>query len=296
MLTFKAAAPSPLLPFLFAACPERKRTDIRRWVANGQVAVNSQPVPPGWPGELQPGDTVTVNLSGSFGGLRDRRLQVIYEDDDFLVVNKAAGLLSVAADNQRRRSREDRSQETAYSILRAYVKRQSPSNELFILHRLDRDTSGVLAFVKKESLQKSLRDNWNNIVQQRQYIAVLQGTPNPAEGTISSYLAENAKYDVYSTDNPEEGKLAITHYKTLATSRGLTLAELNLSTGRKNQIRVHMKERGCPVVGDPRYGSKGSPLGRLCLHAQTLSLVHPVTRQLMTFTAPAPPSFAALVG
>lgn len=283
-----------LLELLFNAFPERKRTDIRRWVANGQVAVDGTAAAHG-DTPVNPGQEVSVNFSRSFGGLRDPRVQIVYEDDDFVVVNKAAGLLSVAADNQRRRAQENASQETAYSIVRGYVKRQNPHNDLFILHRLDRDTSGLLAFAKRQNIQEALRANWNNMVAQRQYVAVLSGTLAPAEGTVKSYLVEDANYDVRSTDRPGEGKLAITQYKTLATGNGLTLAEFNLATGRKNQIRVHMKEKGCPVVGDSRYGTKASPLGRLCLHAQCLKLVHPLTRRMMQFTARAPAAFADLV-
>lgn len=222
--------------------------------------------------------------------------EIIYEDDDLLVIDKPAGQLSVAADNQRRRYREGGAADrTAFALMRQYVKRRNPRADLYILHRLDRDTSGVLAFAKNPAVQEALRDNWNNLVRRRQYVAVLRGTLTPPEGVVKSYLAEDRQYNVYSTPDASKGKLAITSYKTLQTGNGFTLAEMNLSTGRKNQIRVHMADLRHPVVGDTRYGGKTSPVGRMCLHAQTLALVHPFERRLLTFTAPAPDSFQTLI-
>lgn len=222
-------------------------------------------------------------------------IKIIYEDDEFLVINKPAGLLSVGADNQRRRTREGRGQETAFSMMRGYVKRRNPREDLYIVHRLDRDTSGVLVFAKNPELQEALRYNWNNNVMKRQYIAVVHGALKPAEGMVKNYLIEDSRYRVSSTPDPNRGKLAITRYKTLATGNGMSLLDVDIATGRKNQIRVHLSELRHPVVGDREYGSKGSTLGRMCLHAQTLKLVHPFTRQLVTFSAPAPQEFAQLV-
>lgn len=284
-----------LLTYLLRAMPQRSRTDIKRLLGTEHVAVNGRATRQ-WDTALKAGDKVQVSDGEAFtGGGPDDRLQIIYEDDDLIVVNKAAGLLSVGADNQRRRSREEAGQETAYSLMRAYVKHRNRRNELYILHRLDRDTSGVLAFAKNEAVQKALRDNWNNLVKVRQYQAVVSGTLKPAEGVVRSYLAENAKYDVFSIPDPTQGRLAITSYRTLANGNGYTLAEMLLSTGRKNQIRVHMHDLGHPVVGDPRYGGAASPIGRMCLHASRLSLINPLTHRVLTFDAPAPEAFAAMV-
>lgn len=282
-----------LLEFVIAAMPERKRTELKRLLSHDQIAINDLPTRQ-FDTPLKGGDEVKVNLTREFRVFRNRRVQLLYEDDDILVINKGAGLLSVAADNPRR-PKEGKPQETAYSIMREYIKWQDPKNMLFIVHRLDRDTSGLMMFAKSQAVQERLRHNWNNTVLERKYVAVLEGKLTPAEGVRRSYLAENSRYEVYSTPNAEEGKLAITSYKTLKNGNGYTLAEMSLSTGRKNQIRVHMKELGYPVSGDRRYGAKASPIGRLCLHAQSLKFAHPTTQKLMAFTTPVPSKFMAMV-
>lgn len=152
-----------------------------------------------------------------------------------------------------------------------------------------------MVFAKSEEAKKRLQHNWNNMVLSRKYLAVVEGTPDPAEGTVKSYLAENSRYEVYSTKNPEEGQLAITRYTTLKSRNGYSLMEVSLDTGRKNQIRVHMKDLGHPIAGDRRYGAKSSPIHRMALHAQTLRFVHPITRKDMNFTTSIPASFAKMV-
>lgn len=133
------------------------------------------------------------------------------------------------------------------------------------------------------------------MVLSRKYLAIVEGKPEQEEGEIRSYLAENSRFEVYSTNNPEEGQLAVTRYKTLRTRNGYSLMEVSLDTGRKNQIRVHMKDLGHPIIGDRRYGAKSSPIHRMALHAQTLRFVHPITRKDMNFSTPVPASFAKLV-
>ncbi len=218
----------------------------------------------------------------------NRRLKLVYEDDDIIVVNKGYGLLSMGNDKVK--------EGTAYTILRDYLKWQDPRNKLFIVHRLDRDTSGLMVFAKSIEAKENLQHNWNNMVLSRKYLAVVEGRPDPAEGIVKSYLAENSRYEVYSTDNPDEGQLAITRYRTLKSRNGYSLMEVELDTGRKNQIRVHMKDLGHPITGDRRYGAGSSPIHRMALHAQTLRFVHPITRKDMNFTTPTPISFSKIVG
>ena len=184
---------------------------------------------------------------------------------------------------------------TAYSILREYLKRKDPRNKLFIIHRLDRDTTGLMMFAKTMRAKETMQHNWNNMVLERRYVAIVEGLLEPEEGEIRSYLAENSAHEVYSTNNPAEGQLAVTYYKTLKKRAPYSMVELSLATGRKNQIRVHMKDSGHPIVGDRRYGAKPSPIHRLCLHAQTLRFVHPETRKDMNFSSPLPPGFYKLV-
>ena len=278
--------PRTLLDYLFAVMPERKRTTVKDYLKHRQVMVGENVVTQ-FNQPLEPGDEVKVNTTREFQTFSNPRLKIVYEDDDIIVVNKGYGLLSMGTD----RIKEG----TAYSILREYLKRKDPRNKLFIVHRLDRDTSGLMMFAKSAEVKDAMQHNWNNMVLERKYIAIVEGTLEPEEGEVRSYLAENSVHEVYSTNNPEEGQLAVTYYKTLKTRRPYSMVELSLATGRKNQIRVHMKESGHPIVGDRRYGAKSSPIHRLCLHARTLRFVHPITRKDMNFTSPLPAGFYRLV-
>ncbi|MBD5297513.1 MAG: RluA family pseudouridine synthase [Bacteroides sp.] len=283
--TFDVAEPARLMEFVASALPEIKRTRIKQMLAHNQVAVNGTPQRQ-FDLELQPGDSVKVNFVREFKVFSHRRMKIVYEDDDIIIINKGYGLLSMGNDKVK--------EGTAYSILKDYVKWSNPANKIFIVHRLDRDTSGLMMFAKTPEAKEAMQHNWNNMVLNRKYLAVVEGAPEEAQGTIRSYLVENSKFEVYSTDNPEEGQLAVTRYKTLSAGKRFALLEVELDTGRKNQIRVHMKDLGHPISGDRKYGASPSPIHRLCLHAQTLRFIHPVTRREMNFTTPVPSSFATL--
>ena len=283
---FTVAEAAPLIEFLASAMPERKRTAIKQLLKYDQVKVNGN-VTSQFDTPLEPGSTVEVNFTRPFVTFRNRRMQLVYEDEHIIVANKGYGLLSMGNDKIK--------EGTAYSILRDYVKDQDPRNKLFIVHRLDQHTSGLMVFAKTMQAKDGLQHNWNNMVRRRQYVCVVEGKLDPAEGTVKSYLAENSKFLVYSTDDPKEGKPAMTHYSTIKSANGYTLAEVELETGRKNQIRVHMSDLGHPIAGDRRYGAKTSPIHRLALHARTLVFIHPITRKLMEFETPVPASFASMV-
>lgn len=285
ILTFPVTQEAKLLEFLLQAMPGRKRTILKQFLAHNQVAVNGT-AQRQFDLQLNPGDKVEVNLTREFRSFYHRRLKLVYEDDDIIVVNKGYGLLSVATD------REDKKNvETAYSILRDYLKWHEPDKKLFVVHRLDRDTSGLMMFAKNEESQEALQHNWNNMVLERKYLALVEGTPEHEKGQIKSYLTENVQHEVYSTRVPGEGKLAVTRYKVLENYGPYSLLEVSLDTGRKNQIRVHMKDLGHPIVGDKRYGAKTGPIRRLGLHAQTLKFAHPRTKKLMDFSTPIPAKF-----
>ena len=283
--TFDVAGPARRMECVASALPEIKRTRIKQMLAHNQVAVNGTPQRQ-FDLELQPGDSVKVNFVREFKVFSHRRMKIVYEDDDIIIINKGYGLLSMGNDKVK--------EGTAYSILKDYVKWSNPANKIFIVHRLDRDTSGLMMFAKTPEAKEAMQHNWNNMVLNRKYLAVVEGAPEEAQGTIRSYLVENSKFEVYSTDNPEEGQLAVTRYKTLSAGKRFALLEVELDTGRKNQIRVHMKDLGHPISGDRKYGASPSPIHRLCLHAQTLRFIHPVTRREMNFTTPVPSSFATL--
>ena len=269
--TIDVTAPATLLQFVEQSLPEMKRTRLKQMLAHDQIAVNDMPQRQ-FDQPLNPGDKVKVTFTREFRVFSHRRLKLVYEDEDIIVVNKGYGLLSMGNDKTR--------EGTAYSILREYIKWQNPANKLFIIHRLDRDTSGLMMFAKNEEAKRTMQHNWNNMVLNRKYLAVVEGTPEPAEDTIRSYLAETSQYEVYSTDDPAKGQFAVTRYRTLESGPRFSLLEVELDTGRKNQIRVH------------RAGT--SPIHRLALHAQTLRFIHPVTRREMNFSTPVPSSFTSL--
>ncbi len=285
--TYQVAEEAALLEFLIGAMPQRKRTAIKNLLSHNQIAVNGIPTTQ-FDMALKAGDEVKANLTREFRVFYNRRLKLVYEDDDIIVVNKGYGLLSMGTGKIK--------EGTAYSILREYLKWQDPRNKLFIVHRLDRDTSGLMVFAKSQEAKDKLQHNWNNMVIARKYLAVVEGRPESEEGEVRSYLAENSRFEVYSTDKPEEGQLAVTRYRTLRSRNGYSLMEVSLDTGRKNQIRVHMKDLGHPIAGDRRYGAKSSPIHRMALHAQTLRFIHPMTRKDMNFSTPVPASFARMVG
>ena len=287
ILSFTATEECRLLDFLFAAMPDRKRTTVKDYLKHRQVMVAGA-VTTQWDTPLTPGTEVRVNTSREFQVFSNPRLKIVYEDDDIIVVNKGYGLLSVGTDSKR--------EGTAYSMLRDYVKRVDPRQKLFIVHRLDQHTSGLMMFAKTPQAKETMQHNWNNMVLERRYVAVVEGgAPDPADGQVRSLLAENAEHVVYVTNDPATGKEALTEYHTLAARGNYALVELQLATGRKNQIRVHMQQIGHPIAGDRKYGAKTGPIHRLALHARTLRFVHPVTRRDMQFATPVPAAFKTLV-
>lgn len=282
---FPVNAPVKLMEHLSASMPDRKRTFIKQLLSHNQVAVNGRPESQ-FDLELQPSDSVKVNFTHEFKVFNNRRLKIVYEDDDIIVVEKGYGLLSMGNDKK--------PDNTAYSILRDYVKWTNPLNKIFIVHRLDRDTSGLMMFAKSMEAKEKMQHNWNNMVLNRVYVAVVEGEPAEKEDTVKSYLVENSRYEVYSTDDPKKGQLAVTRYRTIQTNGKYSLLELELDTGRKNQIRVHMHDLGHPISGDTKYGAEKSPLHRLALHAKTLRFIHPITRQIMDFSSRVPGGFMSI--
>ncbi len=223
----------------------------------------------------------------SAGRPHPRGLPILHEDKDIIVVDKPAGLLTIGTEREKAR--------TAHFLLNDYVRKGNPKsrNRVYVVHRLDKDTSGLLLFAKSEQAKKYLQGHWGDT--DKRYLAIVHGQLTPQEGTISSYLAENAAQKVY-TAAAAQGKLSHTAYKVLQASKGLSLVEIKLLTGRKHQIRVHFAEKGHPVVGDRKYGG-GEPLfKRLALHACSLSFPHPHSGKQMTFVLGMPEDFGRLLG
>jgi 23S rRNA pseudouridine1911/1915/1917 synthase len=214
-------------------------------------------------------------------------MRLVYEDEHIIVIDKNAGLLSMASDNEKYL--------TAYNILSNYVKSQKPSNRIFIVHRLDRDTSGLMMFARSEKVQSLLQRDWKRNITDRTYVALVEGEVTEPEGEIRSYIYESRALVMHSTKNPEKGELAITRFRLLKSSRDFSLLEVTLETGKKNQIRLHMQEKGHSIAGDKKYGASSSPIGRLGLHASVLAFIHPVTGKKMRFESRIPAKFRRMV-
>lgn len=223
--------------------------------------------------------------------LKHPQVQLLFEDDQLLVVNKERGILSVA-------THPGATQQTVFSILKAYERRKNPRNGVYVVHRLDRETSGVLVWAKNPKMQQYMRAYWRELVTKRTYIAVVEGILDKKEGQIRTWLTEDRQnYVTYSSPVDDGGALAITNYKVIRENSTYSLVELNLETGRTNQIRVHMASIGHPIVGDRKYGNGNSlsPVDRLCLHAQVLEFIHPATEQIVHFESPLPKEFRKLL-
>lgn len=295
----RVSEPAQLMDFLIAKMGGMARSSVKQLLGQRRVKVGNA-IQTRHDFALKAGDVVTVSSGRGNSQLTHPKLRIVYEDDDLIVVNKQPGLLTVAAT-------PGSSETTAYSILRAYVKKQNARAGIYVVHRLDRETSGLLVFARSEELQHYMRQYWRELVTERTYIAVAEGVLEPQEGKITTWLTEDKRNAVvYSSPVDDGGDIAITNYKTLRvasnplTTNPLTpqysLVELHLETGRTNQIRVHLASKGCPVVGDRKYGhgNETSPIDRLCLHAKVLAFIHPVTEKTVRFESPVPKEFNRL--
>lgn len=276
-----------LLQFLLARIPGKSRNTIKAVLRDRQVSVGGKAVTQyNYP--LKVGQKVEVRWEKIPVDQLYQGIQIVYEDRDLLVIDKPAGLLTVATDTEKRK--------TAYSILSDYVKKQDPDKKIFVVHRIDRETSGLLLFAKSEEVKDVLQGTWMSTITERVYVAVTEGPVEPAQGVIASWLTESAAFKVYSGQNPQQGKKAVTHYRTIKSNRDYALLEVSLETGRKHQIRVHLQDIGHPVVGDKKYGSTVNPLKRLGLHARVLAFIHPVSNVPCRFETHVPRQFLRLFG
>ncbi|WAH37569.1 RluA family pseudouridine synthase [Alicyclobacillus dauci] len=281
---FSVQNPQMLLPFLLESMPNKGRNKVKSMLTRGQVMVDGRIVTR-HDHALRPNQTVKILATVGTPGEDMHGIRILFEDEHLIVVDKPPGLLSIATDQERDR--------TAYHIITNHVRESAKGGRIFIVHRLDRETSGVMMFAKSESVQQSLQETWHDSVLERAYVVVVEGTLSKAEGTIETWLKESSTRTMF-VSRPGDGVKAVTNYKVLSTSGEYSLLEVHLETGRKNQIRVHMQSIGHPVIGDRRYGSKKNPIGRLGLHARLLSFRHPVTQELLTFETAIPSSFRKL--
>jgi 23S rRNA pseudouridine1911/1915/1917 synthase len=275
-----------LLPYLLGLyARQQSKTSVKALLRHGQVWVNGTPVTH-FDTPLRPGDEVLVSHEKGRVMFNHPLLRIVWEDDELIVVDKKEGLLSVSDSPSQER--------TAWFLLSQYVKKINPRNRIFMLHRLDKGTSGLMMFARNKNIQEYLRANWHEMITRRTYIAVAEGVPEKREDTITTWLAENSRMKVYCTD-PQHGKEAVSRYRVLKNNMTYSLVELELETGRKNQIRAQMEHIGHPVAGDPKYGAQTDPAGRLMLHAGRLFFIHPATGEEMRFETPVPKQFKDLV-
>lgn len=284
---FYVKEPMELMEFLAAKMPQASRTKLKSLLSK-QVVFVDHVITTQYNFPLLPGMKVQINREKGKHEFHNKLLKIVYEDAYLIVVEKMPGLLSVSTERQKER--------TACTILNEYLKRSTGRlARVYVVHRLDRDTSGLMMFAKDEKTQYSLRDDWHRIVYDRRYVAVVAGEMEKDEGIVRSWLTDHVLY-VHSSPVDNGGKESVTHYRTIKRANGYSLVELHLETGRKNQIRVHMQDLGHPVVGDGRYGVEDlNPIGRLALHAFKLCFYHPVTGEEMEFETPYPAEFKKLV-
>lgn len=281
LLTFKVTEEAQLIAFLMEKMHGISRNRAKALIVNRVVLVDNKitthPL-----AELKLGQVVQLDRSKHKHSFHNSKLDIVYEDPYLLIIDKAPGLLSMSNNTR---------QETVQTILNNYLEKGGGRNTSHLVHRLDRDTSGLMVYAKDVQTQQSLIDGWQNLVTDRRYIALVSGTLEQKEGKVQSWLTEDKRFVTHSSPVDNGGKFALTYYRVLQEGNGYSLVECELQTGRKNQIRVHMADLGHPVVGDHKYGSTDDCIRRLGLHAYMLCFRHPVTGKMLRFETPVPACF-----
>ncbi len=274
----------PLLEYLLATLPGSKNK-IKDTLRGRGIKVNGKTVTQ-YDYPLTPGMKISVSNSKRNDTFKSRYVSLVYEDQYLVVVEKKPGILSMAAGH---------SSLNIKSVLDDYFQKTRQGCRAHVVHRLDRDTSGLMIYAKDMETEQILEHEWHDIVFDRRYVALCSGEFEENEGTIANWLKDNKAYVTYSSPVDNGGKYAVTHFHVLDRSTAYSLVEFKLETGRKNQIRVHAADMGHPVCGDVKYGNGDNPLHRLCLHAYMLCFYHPVTHRPMEFTTPIPPQWKTIL-
>lgn len=280
-LKFNVVEPVGLMDFLMKKMDGISRSKVKRMLANRIVSVDGESTTQ-FDFALQPGMTVEIGKPTARERFHNPKLKIVYEDKYLLVIDKKEGLLTNSPTKEK---------DTAQAILNQYFISTQQRCRAHTIHRLDRDTSGLMLFAKSKEVALMFEEDWKNTVYDRRYVAIVSGVVEKADGIVESWLKDNKAFVTYSSPTDNGGKFAQTYYKTLISHKGYSLMELTLQTGRKNQIRVHMADMGHPVVGDPKYGNGDNPIGRLALHAFRLCFHHPVKNEDFEFETPFPASF-----
>ena len=285
LLTFRVVADAILIEFIMERMHGISRNRAKALISNRVVLVNNtittHPL-----FELKPGDVVQLDRSKQKKSFHCKELDIVFEDPYLFIIDKHPGLLSMSNNTR---------QQTVQTVLNRYLEKGGGRNTSHLVHRLDRDTSGLMVYAKDVQTQQSLINGWQQLVSDRRYLALVEGEFEQTRGRVQSWLTEDKKFVTHSSPVDNGGKYAVTHYNVLASSNGYSLVECELETGRKNQIRVHMAQLGHPVVGDRKYGSDKDPMRRLGLHAYMLCFTHPVTGKHLRFETPVPYCFEKLL-
>jgi 23S rRNA pseudouridine1911/1915/1917 synthase len=280
--TLKVQKEAPLLEFLYQRIPTEPRTTVKRYLTNHQILVNGSCLTQ-YNFALCKNDVVEITKRPNQVVKEEKTdLDIIYEDKDFVVINKPAGLLSVESDNVK--------QNTAYRMVETYIRKKDKAARIYQVHRIDKETSGVLIFVKSEAFRNLLFEKWNEWVKKREYLAICEGIFDKKQGTVKSYLQEDIHHLMHSSLD-KKGQLSVTHYQVIKENTKFSYVDVVIDSGRKNQIRVHLGEMGHKIIGDEKYEATSNPIGRLGLHAYKLELIHPITKKQLSFTAKIPSEF-----
>ena len=271
-----------LLDSLYLFKKDLSKKTIKNYIKNKQVYVNDKVITNS-SYLLNINDKVTIYYNKRI--IPEYNLDILYEDKYLIVINKPNGLLSISNDKEK--------EITAYKMVSDYVKNNTNNKYIFVVHRLDQDTSGILMFCKDKNIRDKMQDNWNNIVKKRGYLAICDGIIK-GSGTFHTYLKEDRYQFVYS-DKHNNGKEAITHYKVIKNNKNYSLLQVFIDTGRRNQIRVHLSEYNHPIVGDKKYKCYTNPIKRLCLHANILEFIHPVTNKIIHIETNIPDEFKKII-
>ena len=279
---FRVEQPAPLLDWLLQHVHHLSRSKVKATLQGRGIRVDGKVVTQ-FDYPLKAGQKVTVSRTKQNNSIfKNRYVKIVYEDQYLVVIEKNVGVLSMAAGH---------SSLNVKAILDDYFKQTLQKCTAHVVHRLDRDTSGLMVYAKDKRTELLLEEDWHNIVYDRRYVAVVSGEMRETDGVIANWLKDNKAYFTYSSPVDNGGKYAVTHFHVLARSPRYSLVEYRLETGRKNQIRVHSADMGHPVCGDVKYGNGDDIIGRLCLHAYILCFYHPVTHRRMEFATPIPPAF-----
>lgn len=283
----KVTAPSQLLEYLIANNVRKSRNAIKSLLAHKQITVNGKIVTQ-YNHELLAGDVVEImKFDQTRKEKRLKGAKIVFEDEHLIIIDKESGMLSVSTDKEKSR--------TIYSVLNEYVKGQNKLSRVFVLHRLDREVSGLMIFAKSAEVQSFFQRAWDNIVRVYTYAAVTEGVVKPKEGTITSWLTENKNFQVFSSPSDNGGQKAVSHYKVVKSNKNYSLVDLTLETKRKNQLRVQMQSIQHPIVGDKKYGASENPIKRIALHGYNIVMKHPITGEVMEFKSDIPKTMMQLV-